>query len=211
VVDLSSFYFDILKDTLYADKAEGQARRSAQTVLHEVLLTLSTLIAPVLSHLAEDIWAFLPEATRGGAESVFLTEWPKAKAEWLNPELKARWEAIAGWRDVALKALEQARQAKQIGSALESRVVLFPKTDAMRAHLEALSAKQIAKVLIASQARVAASGEAAPANVLDTNDLAVAIEMAEGAKCQRCWVYSTHVGEYAQHPTLCDRCNEVVS
>jgi isoleucyl-tRNA synthetase len=58
---------------------------------------------------------------------------------------------------------------------------------------------------------VAASGEAAPANVLDTTGLAVAIEMAEGAKCQRCWVYSTHVGEFPQHPTLCDRCNEVVS
>jgi isoleucyl-tRNA synthetase len=211
VVDLSSFYFDISKDTLYADGADSLSRRSAQTVLHEVLVTLTTLIAPVLSHLAEDIWQFMPEASRNGVESVFLTDWPKPRPEWLSPELKERWEAIAAWRDVALKALEQARQDKRIGSALQARVVLFPKTDALRAHLEALSPETIKNVLIASQARIAAPGEAVPDAVLDSAELAVAVEIADGAKCQRCWVYSTHVGESAEHPTICDRCVSVVS
>lgn len=209
VVDLSSFYFDILKDPLYAEGAESKARRSAQTAMHEILVALSTLIAPVLSHLAEDIWNYLPEASRQGKASVFLTDWPTPKAEWLSPEIKARWEAIANWRDAALKALEGARQAKQIGSALEARVVLYPKTDELKAHLSGLSPERIAKILIASQARVDLG--AAPEGALDTPELAVAIEKAEGEKCQRCWVYSPKVGVSHDHPTLCDRCVEVVS
>jgi isoleucyl-tRNA synthetase len=209
VVDLSSFYFDILKDPLYAEGAESKARRSAQTAMHEILVALSTLIAPVLSHLAEDIWNYLPEASRGGKASVFLTDWPTPKAEWLSPEIKARWEAIANWRDAALKALEGARQAKQIGSALEARVVLYPKTDELKAHLSGLSSERIAKILISSQARVDLG--AAPEGALDTPELAVAIEKAEGEKCQRCWVYSPKVGVSHDHPTLCDRCVEVVS
>ncbi|MDB5096902.1 MAG: isoleucyl-tRNA synthetase [Cyanobacteria bacterium RYN_339] len=210
VVDLSQFYFDILKDTLYSEQAGGAKRRSAQTALHEVLVTLARLIAPVLSHLAEDVWQFLPEASKGGAESVFLTDWPKANPAWQQAELKDRWERVAGWRDSALKALEQARQAKRIGAALEARVVLFPHSEELRTHLSALDPKDIAKILIVSGAELAPAGAKPPEGALDEGDLAVAVEAADGAKCQRCWVYSKYVGQSVAHPTLCDRCVTVV-
>ncbi|MFP5503881.1 MAG: class I tRNA ligase family protein, partial [Candidatus Sericytochromatia bacterium] len=208
VVDLSSFYFDIQKDTLYSEAAGGNLRRSAQTAIHEILVTFATLIAPVLSHLAEDIWQFMPEASRKGLDSVFLTDWPTPRAEWTSPELKARWEAIAEWRDLGLKALEEARKAKQIGSALEARVVLYPKTEAMKQHLAALAPEAIAKIIIASQA-VVAQGEA-PEGAVASEALAATVERAEGEKCQRCWVYSPAVGSHTAHPTLCGRCVTVV-
>jgi isoleucyl-tRNA synthetase len=210
VVDLSQFYFDILKDTLYSEAAAGPKRRSAQTALHEVLLVLARLIAPVLSHLAEDIWQFLPEGSKGGSQSVFLTDWPKVNPAWQQPELKDRWEKVAVWRDTALKALEKARQAKQIGAALEAKVVLYPHSDELRTHLHALGPKAIAHILISSQAELAPAGAKAPEGALDEGDLAVAVAHAEGAKCQRCWVYSPAVGQSAKHPTLCDRCVTVV-
>jgi isoleucyl-tRNA synthetase len=210
VVDLSQFYFDILKDTLYSEGAASAKRRSAQTALHEVLLVLARLIAPVLSHLAEDIWQFLPEASKQGAESVFLTDWPKAEPAWQSAELKQRWEKVAEWRDTALKALERARQAKQIGAALEAKVVLYPHTEELRSHLHAFDPKAIAKILITSQATLAPAGAKAPEGSVDEGDLAVVVEHAEGTKCQRCWEYSTFVGKSAAHPTLCDRCVAVV-
>ncbi|HEY9720569.1 MAG TPA: isoleucine--tRNA ligase [Oscillatoriaceae cyanobacterium] len=206
VVDLSSFYFDVLKDTLYAESAHGRKRRSAQTALHTILMTLTTLVAPVLSHLAEDVWNFLDDATREGRESVFFSDWPTVRPEWTDAELKTRWETVQRWRDVALKGLEEARKAKRIGSALEARVVLYPETDAMRTHLEGLTPEAIAQLLITSQARFARADEKPAEGAVEGAGVAVAIERAEGEKCQRCWVYSPAVGKSAAHPTLCDRC-----
>jgi isoleucyl-tRNA synthetase len=89
-------------------------------------------------------------------------------------------------------------------------VVLYPHSEELRTHLTAIDPKAIAKILIVSQAEVAPAGAKPPEGALDEGDLAVAVEHAEGAKCQRCWVYSKAVGQSAAHPTLCDRCVTVV-
>jgi isoleucyl-tRNA synthetase len=210
VVDLSSFYFDIRKDALYAGASNGHARRSCQTVLDIVVRSLAVAIAPVLSHLAEDIWQHLPAGAHGDAESVFLTDWPVVPETWMDPALKARWEQVATWRVVALKALEQARQAKLIGSALDARVTLHPRDEAMRAHLEALGPDTLAQILIASEVSLAPTGAAEPADAPTEGPLAVRVERAAGHKCQRCWCYSPSVGSHRVHATLCSRCVAVV-
>lgn len=204
VVDLSSFYLDIQKDALYAEGARSAARRSAQTAVHAILLALTSLIAPVLSHLAEDVWQHLPEGSRYGVDTVFLTDWPVADALWTDAALAAKWEAIAQWRETALKALEAARQAKVIGASLEAAVTLVPHTDEVAAHLATLEPEAIAKILIVSQAEVAprADGE---------GPLSVAVAEASGEKCQRCWTYSPELGTDPEHPTLCPRCTGVVA
>jgi isoleucyl-tRNA synthetase len=173
-------------------------------------VTLARLIAPVLSHLAEDVWQHVPEASRGATDTIFLTDWPKAKPEWQDAALKERWERIAVWRDVAMKALEGARQAKRIGASLEARVTLYPISDDLRAHLAALDPKAMAKLLIVSQAEVAPVGAARPEGLATEGDLAIHVDAAHGTKCQRCWVYTPWVGTSKEHPTLCERCCSVV-
>ncbi|MEB3222100.1 MAG: isoleucine--tRNA ligase [Candidatus Sericytochromatia bacterium] len=210
VVDLSSFYFDIRKDALYAGAADSHTRRSCQTVLDIIVRTLAVTVAPVLSHLAEDIWQHLPAGARGETESVFLTDWPEVPEAWVDPILKARWEQVASWRVVALKALEQARQAKLIGSALDAAVTLYPREDAMRSHLQALGPAMLAQILIASEVSLAPEGAPLPAEAPSEAPLAVRVERASGQKCQRCWCYSQSVGRHGAHPTLCDRCVDVV-
>ncbi len=210
VVDLSSFYFDVQKDALYAEGVDSHARRSAQTALDTILRALTVMIAPVLSHLAEDIWQHVPELQRGGVESAFLLDWPLAEAAWKDDALAARWLKVAAWRETALKALEQARQGKLIGSAMEAHVTMHPLTDEMREHLNALGPATLTKILITSQVTVAGTVSVAPEGASADAGVAVTVARASGDKCQRCWTYTPEVGTHSQHPTLCDRCVSVV-
>lgn len=206
VVDLSQFYFDIQKDPLYAEAANSPSRRSAQTALDIILRALAVMIAPVLSHLAEDIWRHLPESARDGVESVFLLDWPKPDPAWTDEALATRWSQVEGWRDVVLKALEEARKAKLIGAALEAHVTLEPLTDAMRDHLKELGTELLGNIVIASQVTVLDDLGTGSEN----EALRVTVARADGEKCQRCWVYTPQVGSHAEHPGLCNRCVKVV-
>lgn len=204
VVDLSSFYFDLRKDTLYADAAKSHTRRAAQTVLDIILSALARAISPVLSHLAEDIWQHMPTGAPATASSVFLTDWPQAQNDWKDEQLEQKWTRAVDWRNVALKALEEARQGKLIGASLEARVRLQPGDEGMDSALRMWSSSELAQMFIVSQVVVdpLSSNPAAP--------LQVVVERADGEKCQRCWVYSPSVGESREHPSLCQRCCEVV-
>ncbi len=210
VVDLSSFYLDVLKDRLYASSPNATDRRAAQTVMYEILSALMRMVSPVLSHLAEDIHTYLPASQKGSEASVFMLDWPKVQEAYRDEALAKRWERIIALREMVNKALENARQAKVIGGSLEASVTLVPKTPEVHDLLLSLGAN-LAKVLIVSEAIVTSAGAEPPEGAVVEPDLAVKVAKAPGEKCERCWVYSPAVGESREHATLCDRCVGVVS
>jgi isoleucyl-tRNA synthetase len=205
VVDLSSFYLDVAKDRLYAEAPDALSRRAAQTVMHEILQAMMRMVAPVLSHLAEDIFTYLPAAQKPDAASVFLLDWPKIPDQYRNEALAERWERILTLREIVNKGLEEARQAKVIGSGLDAHVTLSPKTREARELIEGLG-DDLTKVLIVSGVTIA---DAAAAEAPE-GDLGVTVERASGEKCERCWTYSVEVGTHHAHQTLCTRCVGVV-
>jgi isoleucyl-tRNA synthetase len=215
VVDLSNFYLDIAKDRLYISAADALRRRSCQTVLAIAIENLARAIAPVLSHLAEDIWQFLPYTTP--YLSVFESGWVKVEENWQNPELAQLWETLRHIRQEANKVLEQARAEKAIGSSLEAKILLYIPDAKLRQQLQALNppdslsgngVDELRYLFLTSQVELLDS----PAGLSDlkyssqSDTLGIGVIDAEGTKCDRCWNYSTHVGTSTEHPLLCDRC-----
>jgi len=215
VVDLSNFYLDIAKDRLYISAPDSPRRRSCQTVIWYALENLARAIAPVLSHLAEDIWQFLPYETR--YQSVFEAGWVKLEDDWCKPELADQWETLRHIRSEVNKALEHARADKAIGASLEAKVLLYVADPELQGTLSALNpvdplsgnqVDQLRYFFLVSQVELLDS--CAPLAGLkyaaQTETLGIGVVDAEGKKCDRCWNYSTHVGASAEHPLLCERC-----
>lgn len=192
-VDLSSFYLDILKDRLYASKADSKLRRSAQTVLYEIISALVRVIAPILVHTAEEVWQTLPGGNR--EKSVHLSAFPVANASWMDAELAARWGRIGEVRDQVLAALEEARQSGKIGKPLASRVVLTAPSE-LYTFLKPYEAI-LPSIFIVSQLELKESGG---------EELTVEVQPPLGQKCSRCWLVLESVGSHADQPELCDRC-----
>lgn len=192
-VTLSARYFDIIKDRLYIMAPASRLRRSAQTALYQVADALSRLLAPILVYTADEAWENLPGHN---VPSVHVAEFPGAQAA-DNSELLANWERLFAIRDEVLKALETARNEKQIGSSLEAKVLL--ETDAQTARFLLDYYDQLRYLFIVSQVEVR-----------EADALSVTIERADGAKCDRCWNYSTRVGEFTDYPTVCERCHEAL-
>jgi isoleucyl-tRNA synthetase len=155
--------------------------------------TLCRLLSPILVFTSDEAWENLPARD---VLSVHVAEF--AKAEAADADLLARWERIFGIRDEVLKALEEARNAKQIGSSLEAKVVLTADADTTRFLLDYFD--QLRYIFIVSQVEVH-----------EGNSLAVEIRKADGAKCERCWNYSVRVGEFEKYPTVCERCMEALT
>jgi len=190
-VTLSARYFDIIKDRLYTFAPRNKARRSAQTALLEIADSLARMLAPLLVFTADEIWENLPDRRE---PSIHLALLPKA-ADDSHAELLAEWERLFAIRDDVLRALEEARVAKQIGSSLQARVTLQASGGA----LELLQRHQgdLRYLFIVSQVEL---GKAAEEGV------SIVISVADGEKCERCWNYSTRVGESERYPTVCERC-----
>lgn len=136
-VDLSNFYLDVAKDRLYISATDSRRRRSCQTVIAIAVENLARAIAPVLCHMAEDIWQYLPYQTP--YKSVFEAGWVQLDAKWHNPELAARWQYLRQVRGEVNKVLEQARTQKAIGSSLEAKVLLYVPDAAKKEQLQALN------------------------------------------------------------------------
>ncbi len=213
-VDLSNFYLDIAKDRLYISDVDSPRRRSCQTVLAIALENLAKAIAPVLSHMAEDIWQSIPYPTP--YKSVFEAGWVKLDSQWQNPVLAAEWERLREIRSSANQVLERARARKAIGSSLEAKLLLQVADSELREKLQALNpvdslsgneVDELRYLFITSQVELldSAKGLAVEDN-LQTDELSIGVMDADGEKCDRCWNYSTHVGESPEHPLLCDRC-----
>ena len=205
-VDLSSVYFDVLKDRLYTSAPNSLARRSAQTAIWRIGEALIRLLAPVMSFTAEEVWSFLPKDS-GRPESVHLAFFPEmaevtssSQAQAHGQKLRAEFDSLMAVRNEALKALEAARQGKLIGSALEAAVTIHaPESlyELLERHRQ-----ELRFLLIVSQAEVVrATGGNGNA------PLRVEVTKAPGRKCDRCWNYSVHVGEDARYPSVCERCS----
>jgi isoleucyl-tRNA synthetase len=216
VVDLSNFYLDIAKDRLYISDLNSPRRRSCQTVLAVALENLARAIAPVLCHMAEDIWQYLPYKTP--YKSVFESGWVKLEEQWHKPELSALWQKLRSIRTEVNKVMEQARTEKMIGASLDAKVLLYVPDVELRQQLQALNptdslsegnhVDELRYLLLASQVALLDSPEALEGlkYSFQSDALGVGVVKAEGEKCDRCWNYSVHVGESAEDPTLCDRC-----
>lgn len=215
VVDLSNFYLDIAKDRLYISAAESPRRRSCQTVLAVALENLARSIAPVLSHLAEDIWQYLPYKT--SYQSVFESGWIKLDDPWKKPELAAKWSQLRMIRDEVNRVMEKARADKAIGSSLEAKVLLYVTDLELRQMMQAMNPAssltgngidELRYLLITSQVELLD----APAQLADlkyqsqSDALGIGVTDADGKKCDRCWNYSLFVGNSTLHPLLCERC-----
>lgn len=206
VVDLSSFYLDIMKDRLYTSQAASAARRSAQTVVHTILLAIVRLMAPILSFTAEEVWLRIPHHL---VPSVHMEAFPEVDSNLKDEELNKRWAKILVVRNEVQRALETARRDKVIGHPLDAwvRLALPPEFDKEFAGQEELfrSVFIVSGVSIEPEAALTA-----PASGVELPGLQIQVEIASGEKCERCWIRSDKVGQFADQPNVCDRCYSVV-
>lgn len=209
-VDMSAFYLDIIKDRLYTEGTNSIERRSAQTVMTEILVTLTKMIAPILSFTAEEIWETLPEVLKD-RESVLLTDWYKENDEYLNPEIENKWVEIIKVRKEANKSLEKVRQGKDriIGNSLDAKVMLH-STDAEIQKFLVENREKLELALIVSEVEIVENIDETFTKGEEATDLYIKVLHAEGEKCERCWKYSKELGKDPEHPTLCPRCASVL-
>lgn len=205
VVDMSNLYLDIVKDRLYVPEQDSTSRRAAQTVLAEILRTLTLLISPVLSFTADEIWNSIPFKE---SESVFLKSWPELPAHYKNEELERRWDLLFQVKEEVNRALEEKRREKHLGNSLEAGVELFAGKELYEELLPYESF--LATLLIVSQSRLYGPDRQPSEEALASSrlDLRMNVFKAEGEKCQRCWVYSPSVGD--DHPEICGRCIDIM-
>jgi isoleucyl-tRNA synthetase len=205
-VTLSARYFDIIKDRLYTAAPHSHARRSAQTALNYIADALARLLAPVLVFTSDEIWENLPDVRNGGANlppSVHAAEFPVALNATGDAAMLERWSRLFDVRDTVLRTLEGARVSKLIGSSLEAHVRVAAKRktyDLLMQYRE-----ELRYLFIVSQVSLTILDDA------DAEELRVAVEHAEGQKCERCWNYSTRVGEFTRYPSACERCVEALA
>jgi len=209
VVDLSAFYYDVLKDRLYTKAPDNPARRSAQTAIYKITSALARIMAPILVFTAEEIWKYLPKHANDAA-SVHVALFPDDSElrSGIAAAQAANWDLLAKVRGEVLKALETARNEKKINSGLEAKVLLNGNPE-LKAKLKAHLA-QLPGLFIVSQVDFLSAG--APDYKSEVvPSLVVCVHKAEGVKCERCWNYSTHVGENSRYPTVCESCSAALA
>ena len=203
-MEMSSFYLDIVKDRLYCEGTTSIERRSAQTVLTEVLKVLVRIISPVLSFTADEIWERIPEALKE-EESVHLSKWIEANPEYLNEELAKKWDKIARLRREVNKKLEAERQTGLIGHSLDARVLLNIANDEY-SFIKDYTENEVSDLFIVSQVKFV-NDNLAESEIEGIN---IAVEKASGEKCERCWKYDEEVGHDHNHSDVCPRCASVL-
>jgi len=205
VNDLSSLYLDISKDSLYCDAAHSGARRSIQTVLHEILKTLVLLFAPILSFTSEDMWKYIPHA-KG---SVFLNDMPEAYEGEIDPKLEEKWGLLLGVREEVYKVIEKLRANKELNTALEASVDLYLDDKKMKVLNEV---KHLAQVFLCSEVKLAplSQGEGVAVAAGSLDGVMISVKKSTHPKCERCWNFRESVGSDKEHATICKRCVSVV-
>jgi isoleucyl-tRNA synthetase len=209
-VDLSSFYLDVLKDRLYTLGAQSVERKAAQSTLFTLARSLAAMLAPILSHTADEVWRLLPSWT-GKEASAQLTSFPHQDPALIDDDLENEWKRLLKVRDEVLAALEAARGEKSIGSSLDAKVALVATDGALKGLLES-HLRELPTLFIVSQVELLSDVQALGTNIRKNDDLGLAVEVrrAEGEKCPRCWNYRDDIGAVPEHPTICERCGRVV-
>lgn len=192
--ELSSFYFDVLKDRLYTTMAKGVPRRSAQTALMELLLSILKVMAPVISFTSEEAWQ---EVSDRECESVHMSSWPEVPERYYQKEIEDRWDEILKVREKVTKAIEEKRASGLIHGSLEARLTLAVADEKIFSLLKKYE-EELKFFFIVSQVEL--KSETAGEGIM------VEVRKADGGKCQRCWNYSTSVGESPDYRGLCHRC-----
>ena len=205
VVEMSNFYFDVLKDRLYTSAPDSKSRRAAQTVLYKVLDALTLLLTPILAYTADEIWLAMPHESSKNSESPLFNEIPEADYIEADENFIAKWERIHEVRTDVQKALELARNEKTIGKPLEAQVTLYAEGE-LYEFLKSVE-DALPEIFITSAVKVENGNEGMKG---DVDGLYVSVSKAEGEKCERCWKFSDTVGSNPEHPTLCAQCAEVM-
>ncbi|MDY6838498.1 MAG: isoleucine--tRNA ligase [Thermodesulfobacteriota bacterium] len=203
-LDMGAFYLDVLKDRLYTSPRKSHARRSAQSALYIIVDTLARLMAPIIVFMAEEVWQHMPKAD-DRPTSVHLAQLPEVDESFLDAGLSERWESIMTLRGEVSKAMEEARVQKVIGHSLDAAVAL----DLPKEFLETVkpTEEELRAVFIASEVSIVSNRglEKGPLSH-KIPGLAIGIDRAPGAKCERCWIHDLSVGTDHTHQTLCSRC-----
>jgi isoleucyl-tRNA synthetase len=192
-VTLSARYFDIIKDRLYTYAPQSHARRSAQTALYQIVDALARILAPILAFTADEIWEHIPRGSYTDTPvSVHVATFPEPERH--DPALIPTWNRLFSVREQVLGELEKARTNKVIGSSLEAAVVIQPSEQ--DAELLEKYASQLRYLFIVSEVGLGSKSD----------ETRIQVKRADGTKCERCWNYSTRVGEFERYPTVCERC-----
>ena len=211
VVELSSFYLDIIKDRLYCEETNGLKRRSAQTALYLILDSMTKMFAPILAFTCDEIWLAMPHRKDDDVRNVVLNYMNKPFESYaLSAEDLSKWDTLIALRDDVNGVLETARASKRIGKPLEAAVTLIAQDEEARAALESVAGLDLAELFIVSRCTVGQSeaADAVSGNGVRFPGLTVSVLEASGTKCPRCWMHS----EAAVADTgLCPRCAAVVA
>ncbi len=206
VVELSSFYLDILKDRLYCEEKNGLRRRSAQTALYLIVDALAKLFAPILAFTCDEIWQAMPHCDSDDKRNILLNQMPEnCNSYVLDDAVMAKWDTVMKLRQDVNGVLEMARADKRIGKALEAHVTLSTGDEALKAVCAGIN---LAEICIVSACTWGAPEEGAQvAAGVNFPALTIGVSEAKGVKCPRCWMHS----EQANEEGLCPRCAAVVA
>ncbi len=206
VVDMSNFYFDVLKNRLYTSAPNSKTRKAAQTVLYKVLDALTLILTPILAFTCDEIWRAMPHDSSREPKSPLFNEIPNADFIETDEAFISKWDRIHEIRTDVQKALEQARKEKIIGKPLEAKVVLYADAE-LEDFLNSVK-DELPEIFITSVVEI----ENGTGDVKgDVEGLSVSVSKAEGEKCERCWKFSKTVGSCADHPTLCKECADTMA
>ena len=213
VVELSSFYLDIIKDRLYCDEKDGARRRSAQTGLWLILNAMTKLFAPILAFTCDEIWLAMPHREGDDTRNVVLNQMNRPFAAYaLDEAAMARWDRLIALRGDVNAVIETARAAKRIGKPLEAAVTLHAGSAEAAKAVEDFAGMDLAELFIVSKCLVApdkGEGETAAAGEsAQIPGLNISVVEAPGVKCPRCWKHSTAADPETE---LCPRCASVVA
>lgn len=210
VVDMSSFYLHILKDRLYTFKSDSSERRACQWVLSKMLITMTQLMAPIISFTAEEIWGFIKGDKE---ESVFLSKFPEPDKKFLDAALEEKWATLIAIRDEVNKAIEIKRQSKFLGDSLEAKVALYLLNNDYSLMNEYKDFMPTLFVVSGAEIHKSDAADKSDEEIYKSDiikDMKVSVERADGKKCERCWNWSVKVGTYDDAPEICERCYEVI-
>lgn len=200
VVDMSNFYFDVLKDRLYTEKADSELRRAAQTAIYTILDSMTRMIAPILAFTSDEIWQYMPHSDDADSANVVYNQMPELTGVDVDADFISTWDKIHETRDIVKKAIEVSVKNKELRSSLEAKITLKCNADMFK-FLKSVES-ELAAAYIVSGIEIVEDDNA--------NELEVTVSHADGEKCERCWAFSNTVGQNEKFKTLCARCAAVL-
>jgi isoleucyl-tRNA synthetase len=207
---MSKLYIDITKDRLYCESKNDASRRSTQTAMYIIVNALTRLLAPVLSYTAEETWGFMSHAAEDDLDSVFCNPMPESNDAYDFAEIEEKYEALFNLRDSVMKALEIARAEKTIGKSLEAKVAIYTSNNAEAGKLFAEFEGILPDIFIVSKVELCDGNAPENAYTDEETKVSVAVSVAEGEKCVRCWMHKDDCVADEDGQQLCARCRKAV-